>query len=179
MYKRQRLYRSGDLARFLPDGNIQFLGRIDHQIKMRGLRLELGEVEASLRQHPVVGDCLVTVYADAAGVKKLVAYVVATPERVPGVADLRARLTRSLPEHMVPSGFVMLERLPLTANGKPPSPPKAGAASAAAEARMSDRLVSFILSAPARETFMMESRVIMSVFRSATSGLPPQARLRA
>ena len=113
-----RLYRSGDLARFLPDGNIQFLGRIDHQIKMRGLRLELGEVEASLRQHPVVGDCLVTVYADAAGVKKLVAYVVFAPSATASGHELAAFLRQRLPAYMVPAAYTPLQAIPTSPNGK-------------------------------------------------------------
>jgi amino acid adenylation domain-containing protein len=111
-----RLYKTGDLARYLPDGNIEFLGRIDHQVKIRGYRIELGEIEALLRQHSSVQDIVVIVREDIPGDKSLVAYVVTSP----GVTsnDLRSYLKEKLPDYMVPAAFVLLESLPLTPNGK-------------------------------------------------------------
>src|SRR6185369_1087998 len=104
-----RLYRSGDLARLLPDGNIQFLGRLDHQVKIRGVRIELGEIEAVLARHPAVQEAVVLVHEDA-----LVAYVAG---KDPG-ADLTAFLRRTLPASMIPSAFVFLDAMPVTPNGK-------------------------------------------------------------
>jgi amino acid adenylation domain-containing protein len=105
----ERVYRTGDLARFRPDGELEFLGRIDHQVKVRGFRIELGEVEAALVSHPAVEDC-VCVVRDAA----LVAYCAGAPD----LAELRASLARRLPDYMVPSVFVLLAALPRTPNGK-------------------------------------------------------------
>ncbi len=113
----QRLYRTGDLARYLPDGNIEFLGRIDDQVKIRGFRIELGEVEALLIQHPEVREAVVIAHEDQPGNKRLVAYWVPSQE-APTLSDLRRFLSEKLPDYMVPSAFVMLETLPLTANGK-------------------------------------------------------------
>ncbi|MFY0567266.1 non-ribosomal peptide synthase/polyketide synthase [Archangium lansingense] len=113
-----RLYRTGDRARWLPDGEIEYLGRIDHQVKLRGFRIELGEIESALRQHPEVRDTLVLVREDVPGLQRLVAYVVHAPGEPPDVAELRAWLKKSLPEYMVPSAFVLLESMPLTSNGK-------------------------------------------------------------
>jgi amino acid adenylation domain-containing protein len=110
-----RLYRTGDLARFLPDGNLEFLGRNDHQVKIRGYRIELGEVEAALAGHSAVDGAVVVVREDVPGDRRLVAYVTG---RTPNVDEMRTHLLRTLPEHMVPSAFVSLEALPLTANGK-------------------------------------------------------------
>ncbi|HET6314002.1 MAG TPA: amino acid adenylation domain-containing protein, partial [Chloroflexia bacterium] len=112
----ERLYKTGDLAAYLPDGNIQFLGRLDHQVKLRGFRIELGEIEAVLRQHPAVRDTVLMVREDVAGDKRLVAYVVPAQAITP--ADLRGYLRKHVPEYMVPSAFVLLEKLPLTPNGK-------------------------------------------------------------
>lgn len=112
------LYKTGDLARYLPDGAIEFLGRIDHQVKIRGVRIELGEVEAVLAQHPAVRESLVTVREDAPGDKRLVAYVVPGQEPVPVSSELRAWLKEKLPDYMLPSAFVLLDALPLTPNGK-------------------------------------------------------------
>ncbi|RAM49069.1 MAG: non-ribosomal peptide synthetase [Hapalosiphonaceae cyanobacterium JJU2] len=112
-----RLYKTGDLARYLPDGNIEYLGRIDHQVKIRGFRIELGEVEAVLTQHPQVQQAVVTAPQDAAGNKRLVAYVVSAGE-APSTPQLRDYLQHCLPEYMVPGVFVVLDALPLTPNGK-------------------------------------------------------------
>jgi acyl-CoA synthetase (AMP-forming)/AMP-acid ligase II/acyl carrier protein len=113
-----RIYRTGDLARFFRDGNIEFLGRIDHQVKIRGFRIELGEVESSLAQHPGVRESVVMAWGEKRGEKTLVAYVVPTAEGGPTVTDLRTFLRDKLPEYMVPSFFLMLDQIPLTANGK-------------------------------------------------------------
>jgi hypothetical protein len=113
-----RLYKTGDLARYRPDGNIEFLGRIDHQIKMRGFRIELGEIETALRQHSAIREAVVLGLEDASGNKRLVAYGVALLPPAPGVEALREFLSKTLPDHMIPSTFVFLETLPLTPNGK-------------------------------------------------------------
>jgi amino acid adenylation domain-containing protein/non-ribosomal peptide synthase protein (TIGR01720 family) len=113
-----RLYRTGDLSRYRADGNLDFLGRIDHQVKIRGFRVELGEVEAALRQVPLVKDAAVVVRETAGDGRWLVAYVV--PAEPGGVAadTLRSHLGERLPEHMLPGAFVFLEALPLSPNGK-------------------------------------------------------------
>ncbi len=114
-----RLYKTGDLARYLKDGSIEYLGRIDHQVKIRGFRVELGEIEAVLIQHPNVQKSLVVVREDRPGDKRLVAYVVPpSPEQVPTPTELRQFLKDRLPEHMVPTACVLLEEIPLTASGK-------------------------------------------------------------
>jgi amino acid adenylation domain-containing protein len=113
-----RLYKTGDLARYLPDGNIEFFGRMDHQVKIRGFRIELGEIEAVLRQHPAVRETVVLARQDAPGEKQLVAYVVAQREPQPTTAELRGFLKRKLPDYMVPAFFVPLDVLPLMLNGK-------------------------------------------------------------
>jgi aspartate racemase len=113
-----RLYKTGDLGRYLPDGNIEFLGRLDYQVKIRGFRIELGEIEATLTQHPHVREVLVIARDDRPGDKYLVAYVVPDKGQAPTINQLRAFLKQTLPEYMVPSAFVMLDSLPLTANGK-------------------------------------------------------------
>jgi len=113
-----RMYRTGDLARYLPDGRLIFLGRNDQQVKIRGYRIEPGEIEARLAEHPAVREAVVMTQPDAAGEKRLVAYVTAhnrTPELV---SALRAHLSARLPDYMLPSAFVLMEKLPLTANGK-------------------------------------------------------------
>lgn len=113
-----RLYKTGDLARYLPDGNIEFLGRIDRQIKIRGFRIEPREIETVLKQHPAVQQAVVTACKDTLGVKSLAVYVVATPELALTITELRHFLGGKLPNYMVPSAFVMLDALPLTPNGK-------------------------------------------------------------
>ena len=113
-----RLYKTGDLARYLPDGNIEFLGRADNQVKIRGFRIELGEIEAELSQHPQVGEIALLVREDEPGNKYLVAYIVPREAVLPTVSELRSFLKQKLPDYMVPSAFVMLDSLPLTPNGK-------------------------------------------------------------
>jgi amino acid adenylation domain-containing protein len=113
-----RLYRTGDLARYLPDGNIEFLGRLDEQVKIRGHRIEPGEVEAALRRHPAVRDVLVLPREIVPGDTRLVAYVVAAPGPRASPRDLRAFLRDRLPGYMIPAHIVPLDALPLTANGK-------------------------------------------------------------
>jgi amino acid adenylation domain-containing protein len=113
-----RLYRTGDRARFLPDGNIEFLGRLDHQVKIRGFRIEPGEIETVLSQHASVRQCVVTVRPDQKGDKQLVAYVVAHAGQIPTSSELRAYLKEWLAEYMIPAVFMILDSLPLTASGK-------------------------------------------------------------
>jgi len=113
-----RLYKSGDLARYQLSGNIEFLGRIDHQVKIRGVRIELGEIEMTLIQHPEVSETVVVAWEDTLGDKRLVAYVMPVQGRRPAIEDLRSFLKEKLPESMVPSSFVLLDTLPLTPNGK-------------------------------------------------------------
>ncbi|HEX3529114.1 MAG TPA: amino acid adenylation domain-containing protein, partial [Thermoanaerobaculia bacterium] len=111
-----RLYRSGDLARHLPDGDLEYLGRIDHQVKVRGFRIERGEIEQALAGMPGVADAAVVLRRDLAGGDGLVAYVVAAPGA--DLAGLRESLKSRLPDYMVPAQVVVLDALPLTANGK-------------------------------------------------------------
>lgn len=113
-----RMYRTGDVGRWLADGTIEYLGRNDHQVKIRGCRIELGEVEAALQAHAGITQAAVVVRDDGPGEKRLVAYVAVRRPADADVADLRAYLMRTLPEYMVPSDFVVLNALPLTASGK-------------------------------------------------------------
>jgi acyl carrier protein len=115
-----RLYRTGDLARWRPDGTLECLGRDDHQVKVRGFRVELGEIEAALSAHPAVREAAVTARPDATGEKGLAAYLVPRGEGAgpPTTVDLRRWLQGRLPEYMVPSAFVVLDAMPMTPNGK-------------------------------------------------------------
>jgi amino acid adenylation domain-containing protein len=113
-----KLYKTGDLARFLNDGNIEYLGRIDNQVKVRGFRIELGEIEAVLSQCSDVQSTAVIVREDTPGDKRLVAYVVLAPDSQTTSSELRQFLTNQLPAYLVPNTFVILDSLPLTPNGK-------------------------------------------------------------
>ena len=118
-----RMYRTGDLARWLRDGNIEFLGRNDFQVKIRGFRIELGEIEARLAKHPAVREAVVIAREERPGDKRLVAYYTTSlndgsEANAPSAEQLRAYLSASLPEYMVPAAFMALEAWPLTSNGK-------------------------------------------------------------
>jgi amino acid adenylation domain-containing protein len=114
-----RLYKTGDLARYLSDGNIEYLGRIDNQVKIRGFRIELGEIETRLAQHAEVQEVAVIAREEPLGDKRLVAYFVPNPPtQGPTASSLRHFLKNKLPDYMIPSAFVMLEAMPLTQNGK-------------------------------------------------------------
>ena len=112
------LYRTGDLARRLDNGDVEYLGRIDHQVKIRGFRIELGEIEAGIARHPSVREVCVIAREEAPGDRRLVAYIVARDATPDLVTQLRALIRRTMPEYMVPAHFVMLDGLPLTENGK-------------------------------------------------------------
>ncbi len=113
-----RMYKTGDVARYLPDGNIEFLGRADDQVKIRGFRVELGEVETALNEHPDVQTAAVVLREDTPGDKKLVGYFVPQPDKSPTNKELREFMLDRLPDYMVPSVFVQLDEMPLTPNGK-------------------------------------------------------------
>jgi amino acid adenylation domain-containing protein len=122
-----RIYKTGDLARWMPDGNIEFMGRADHQVKIRGFRIELGEIEAALTRHPAVRQAVVLASQDSSDEKdssnisyekRLVAYVVPAPGSQMAASDLHRHLHNILPDYMVPSAFVRLEAFPLTPSGK-------------------------------------------------------------
>jgi len=114
-----RLYKTGDLARYLPDGNIEYIGRIDNQVKNRGFRIELGEIEAVLMQHPDIREAVVIARDALPGDKRLLAYVVWTGENADIITtNLRDFLKQKLPQYMIPNAFVVLDALPLTPNGK-------------------------------------------------------------
>ena len=112
-----RLFRTGDIGRYLTDGNIEYCGRRDNQVKVRGFRIELGEIEAQLASHPQVHQAIVIARDEERGEKQLIAYVTAA-EEAPANNELRAHLRRKLPDHMIPAAFVLLDQLPLTASGK-------------------------------------------------------------
>ncbi|MEM9274437.1 MAG: amino acid adenylation domain-containing protein, partial [Cyanobacteria bacterium P01_F01_bin.143] len=113
-----KLYKTGDLARYLPNGEIEYLGRIDHQVKLRGFRIELGEIETVISQYPAVAETVVAVREDLADSQFLVAYLVEQSEATVAISGLREFLADKLPSYMIPVAFVTLEKLPLTPNGK-------------------------------------------------------------
>jgi thioesterase domain-containing protein/acyl carrier protein len=113
-----RLYKTGDLARYLPSGNIEYIGRLDNQVKIRGFRIEMGEIEAVLSQYPKVKQTVVISWEDTPGEQRLVAYLVVNAEQNPSTSELRQFLKPKLPDYMVPAAFVCLDTLPLTPNGK-------------------------------------------------------------
>jgi amino acid adenylation domain-containing protein len=113
-----RLYKTGDLSRYLPSGEIQYLGRIDHQVKIRGFRIELGEIAAVLAKHPGIKQCVVSAREDRPGEKMLVAYFESQNDAALEIGELRDYLKKELPEYMVPAAFVRMDRLPLSPNGK-------------------------------------------------------------
>src|SRR5262249_49488229 len=113
-----RMYATGDLVRWTPGGRLEYLGRTDEQVKIRGVRIEPGEVETSLLRHPGVREALVVAREDEPGARRLVAYVVRGGSEPAEAAGLRSWLKGRLPEYMMPSAFVPLDRLPLTVSGK-------------------------------------------------------------
>jgi acyl carrier protein len=113
-----RLFKTGDLGRFLPDGRLEYLGRADNQVKLRGIRIELGEIESILNHHPLVQESVVTVWGNSPESEQLVAYVVGVGNTVPGPTELRQYLNSRVPNYMIPYTFVALEALPLLSNGK-------------------------------------------------------------
>jgi amino acid adenylation domain-containing protein len=157
-----RLYRTGDLVRYRPDGTLDFFGRIDHQVKLRGFRIELAEIESALRSFPGVLDT-VTILRDDQGDKRLVGYVV-TQDEPPSVAALRDHLRETLPEYMVPTAFVVLKELPRMPNGKLDR-----AALPAPEQLAGERSSSFI--APATSLQQTVANVFRSVLRIEQVGL--------
>jgi len=114
--KEKKVYRTGDIARWLADGNIEFLGRIDHQVKIRGYRIELGEIEVQLRKHEQIKEVVVLVKEDQTSNKYLCSYIVAEVEL--SIQELREHLSKELPDYMIPSSYVQLEKMLLTPNGK-------------------------------------------------------------
>jgi hypothetical protein len=113
-----RLYRTGDLARYRPDGNLEFVGRVDHQVKIRGFRVELGEIEVALRQHPDVGDAAVILHGNTPPHTSLVGYVESPAKAAPSPSALRRFLKNRLPEYMIPATFVLMDRMPRLLSGK-------------------------------------------------------------
>ena len=114
----ERLYKSGDVVRYLPDQDLEYLGRTDHQVKIRGFRVELGEIEAMLGRHEAIREVVVMAREDVPGDQRLVAYLVPNEKQTPSVSVLRQYLKEKLPEYMVPNAYVMVEKFPLTPNGK-------------------------------------------------------------
>ncbi|MFQ5436997.1 MAG: amino acid adenylation domain-containing protein, partial [Anaerolineae bacterium] len=112
------IYKTGDLARWLPDGNLEYLGRADHLVKIRGFRIELGEIEARLIQHPGVRETAVLAREDTPGSKRIVAYLVPAVHPIPTVTELRRFLEAQLPDYMIPAAFVTLDAMPLMPNAK-------------------------------------------------------------
>ncbi|HEY6233702.1 MAG TPA: AMP-binding protein, partial [Candidatus Elarobacter sp.] len=152
-----RLYKTGDLARYLPDGNIEFLGRNDFQVKIRGFRIELGEIEARLWSYPGVREAAVVALEDRAGEKRLVAYYTASDAL--GAEELRSHVAATLPEYMIPAAYVQLDVLPLTAHGKLdrralPAPDDSAYASRAYEAPVGE--IELSLAAVWREMLAVE-----------------------
>jgi amino acid adenylation domain-containing protein len=117
-HPRERLYKTGDFGRYLPDGNIEFLGRVDDQVKIRGFRIELGEIETALRRHPGVREAVVVAREIRPGERQLIGYIVASDNLVPSVGELRQFLRDALPPPMIPTSWVFLPSLPLAATGK-------------------------------------------------------------
>lgn len=113
-----KLYKTGDLVRYLPDGNLEFLGRVDNQVKIRGFRIELGEIETLLVQYPGVKQSVASIWEEEPENQRLVAYIVTDKKQPPSISDLRNFLKEKLPEYMLPSNFLILKALPLTINGK-------------------------------------------------------------
>ncbi|MBI3550181.1 MAG: amino acid adenylation domain-containing protein [Elusimicrobia bacterium] len=113
-----RIYKTGDVAQYLPDGTIDFMGRIDHQVKIRGFRIEIGEIETALGRHPLIQQQTVIARDDGSGEKRLVAYLVGKQQPAPSTSELREFLKQTLPEYMVPASFMFLDAMPLTPNGK-------------------------------------------------------------
>jgi len=113
-----KLYRTGDLAKYLPDGNVQYLGRTDFQVKIRGFRIELGEIESALAKHPAIWQAVVAAREDSPGDNRLVAYVVLKTGQQLSLGDIRVYLKKTLPDYMSPTALVTLDALPLTPNGK-------------------------------------------------------------
>ncbi|MBE9115230.1 amino acid adenylation domain-containing protein [Lusitaniella coriacea LEGE 07157] len=116
--KTLRLYKTGDRARYLPDGNIEFLGRIDRQVKIRGFRVELGEIEAILCEYSSVQEAVVIAAEEASGTQRLVGYIVSEERQEPEISELRDFVREKLPDYMIPAAFVLLDSLPLTPSGK-------------------------------------------------------------
>jgi acyl carrier protein len=112
------MYRTGDRVRWRQDGQLEFLGRVDEQVKIRGFRVEPGEIEAVLRRHPDVDDAVVLARPDPSGLTRLIAYLVSAADRVPIQGELYRLLAASLPDYMLPSALLVLDKWPLTPNGK-------------------------------------------------------------
>jgi acyl-CoA synthetase (AMP-forming)/AMP-acid ligase II len=113
-----RLYKTGDLVRYRPDGRLEFLGRLDNQVKVRGFRIELGEIESVLARNPQIRECVVAAQQDEPSGNRLIAYCVPQESQKPSSEDLRSWVAAALPEYMVPSVFLFMPALPYTPNGK-------------------------------------------------------------